>query len=359
MASTYSSRLKLELMETGANASTWGTNTNNNLKIIDSFDAGYLAKSVAGSANVTLTTVNGATDNEASNKVIEFTGALTGDIHVFVPAVESNYIFFNNTSGSQTLTVAPTGHAANGIAITQGAHTIIYNNNSNDMKDLFDGSLGVVGVKGTVNVSTTVGIAANGQVRATSFTGDGSGLSGVVTIPASTQMVFYQASAPSGWTQNTATSLANSTLRIITSGTAGTGGSDAFETVFVGSKVTTASDLSVSSSPLSVDASGISAGATTLSVPTIASHNHTDSLALENTMPATPNGSNEANIPLYGPINPGESRAPSSSTGGGGSHTHPVSITAALSGNFVAPGVQFAIPAMNIKHANVIVAAKD
>ena len=71
------------------------------------------------------------------------------------------------------------------------------------------------------------------------------------------------------------------------------------------------------------------------------------------------NGSNEANIPLYGPINPGESRAPSSSTGGGGSHTHPVSITAALSGNFVAPGVQFAIPAMDIKHANVIVAAKD
>jgi hypothetical protein len=28
MASTYSSSLKLELMETGANANTWGNNTN-------------------------------------------------------------------------------------------------------------------------------------------------------------------------------------------------------------------------------------------------------------------------------------------------------------------------------------------
>ena len=29
--STYSSRLKFELMATGANANTWGTRTNNNL----------------------------------------------------------------------------------------------------------------------------------------------------------------------------------------------------------------------------------------------------------------------------------------------------------------------------------------
>mgnify|MGYP003632880816 CR=1 FL=1 len=354
MASTYSSRLKLELMETGANASVWGTNTNNNLEIIDSFDGGYLAKSVAGSANVTLTTVDGATNNEASNKVIEFTGTLTGAIYVFVPAVESNYIFFNNTAGAFSLTVAPTGHSANGIAITQGAHTIIYNKDTNDMKDLFDGSLGVVGVKGTVNVSSTIGIAANGEVSATSFTGDGSGLSGVVTIPATTQMVFYQSSAPSGWTQNTAASLANSTLRIITSGAAGTGGTDAFETVFVGSKLTTAGDISVDSSPLSVDASGISAGATSVSTPQIASHTHTLTLnPIFNGGPAT------TQIITQNPVYGGPNNVPSDSTGGGGSHTHPVSITAAISGNFVAPAVQFTVPGMDIKHANVIVAAKD
>ena len=142
MASTYSDRLKLELMETGANANTWGNNTNTNLETLDAFSAGYLAKSVAGSANVTLTTNNADPTAEASNKVIEFSGALTGNIYVFIPAVENNYIFFNNTSGAFTLTVAPTGHAANGVAITQGAHTIMYNNANNEIKDLFSGSLG-------------------------------------------------------------------------------------------------------------------------------------------------------------------------------------------------------------------------
>ena len=132
MSSTFSDRLKLELMATGANANTWGTNTNNNLDVIDAFSAGYLSKSVAGSANITLSTANASDTAEASNKVIELTGALTGDIVVFIPAVESNYIFFNNTTGSQTLTIAATGHTANGTLITQGAHTAVYCDGSSD-----------------------------------------------------------------------------------------------------------------------------------------------------------------------------------------------------------------------------------
>ena len=119
-------------MATGANANTWGTNTNNNLEVVDAFSAGYLAKSVAGSSNITLTTANASDTAEASNKVIELTGALTGDIVVFIPAVESNYIFFNNTTGSQTLTIAATGHTANGTQITQGAHTSVYCDGSSD-----------------------------------------------------------------------------------------------------------------------------------------------------------------------------------------------------------------------------------
>jgi len=126
MASTFSDRLKLELMETGANANTWGTNTNNNLDVIDAFSAGYLAKSVAGSANITLSTANASDTAESSNKTIELTGTLTGDIVVFIPAVESQYTFFNNTAGSQTLTIAATGHTANGIAITQGAKSTVF-----------------------------------------------------------------------------------------------------------------------------------------------------------------------------------------------------------------------------------------
>jgi hypothetical protein len=126
MASTYSSRLKLELMETGANANTWGNNTNTNLQTVDAFSAGFLSKSVAGSSNVTLTTNNSDPTAESSNKVIELTGSITADIYVFIPAVENNYVIFNNTSGSNTVTIAATGHSANGTAITQGEYSYVY-----------------------------------------------------------------------------------------------------------------------------------------------------------------------------------------------------------------------------------------
>jgi hypothetical protein len=128
MASTYSDSLKLELMETGANASTWGTNTNTNLEVLDAFAQGYVSKSVAGSADVTLTTGNADPDAESANKVIELTGALTGAISVLIPAVTggSEYLFFNNTSGAYALTIAATGHAANGVVITQGAYSRVY-----------------------------------------------------------------------------------------------------------------------------------------------------------------------------------------------------------------------------------------
>src|SRR6056300_1701509 len=157
MASTYSDRLKLELMETGANANTWGNNTNTNLQTLDAFTAGYLSKDVAGSANVTLTSNNADPTAESSNKVIEFTGTLTGDITVFIPAVENNYIFFNNTAGAFTLSVAPDGHGANSVSITQGAHTIMYCTGTS-VTDLFANSLAQLSVKSNLNVTGNANI---------------------------------------------------------------------------------------------------------------------------------------------------------------------------------------------------------
>jgi hypothetical protein len=132
MASTYSSRLKLELMETGANANTWGNNTNTNLQTVDAFTAGYLSKSVAGSSNVTLTTNNADPTAESSNKVLDLNGTLTGNITVFVPQVENNYIVYNNTSGSFTLDVAATG--GTGVSIDQGTYEVVYCDGTNVLK---------------------------------------------------------------------------------------------------------------------------------------------------------------------------------------------------------------------------------
>ncbi len=166
MASTYTARLKMEVMEAGANSGTWGNNTNDNLKVIDASIGGYLSKSVSGSANVTLTTANRDPDvettNEAGNAVIDMNGALSGNIYVFLPAIEREYILFNNTSGSYTLQVAPTGHAANNITLTQGAHTIAYIQDGDKVKDLFAATNSILS-KGTLQidgVSTLVGNVA-------------------------------------------------------------------------------------------------------------------------------------------------------------------------------------------------------
>ena len=355
MASTYSDRLKLELMETGANANTWGNNTNTNLQTVDAFSAGYLSKSVAGSANVTLTTANADPTAESSNKVIEFTGTLTGDITVFIPAVENNYIFFNNTSGAFTLTVAPTGHGANGSAIVQGAHTVQYCTGTS-VVDLFANSLGNLSVKGTANVvgattfndnvsvasgknitvNSAITLNPNGLVTATSYTGNGAGLTGVDPFEANTSMIFNQASAPTGWTKQTGAALANTAMSVVTGTGGGTGGSDSFYSTFASTRNTDISGATVSVSG--------TVGGTTLSTPQIPSHSHTSAQRSGQAVGPFQNASAQYVSPSDGST---------SSTGGGSSHSHPFSIGSSSLGGTIS------MPAMNVKYANVIVANKD
>ena len=131
MPSSYTSRLKLERQASGENSGTWGNLVNYVFNRIDSSVKGYQSVDVAGSANVTLTSNNStsntddsSTDDQVHNAILEFTGALTGDINVFTDAVETNYTVFNNTTGSQTLTFAPTG--GTGVVLTQGQKTLVY-----------------------------------------------------------------------------------------------------------------------------------------------------------------------------------------------------------------------------------------
>ena len=351
MASTFTSRFKLEKMETGANANTWGTRTNNNLDVLDAFGGGYLAKSVAGSANITLSTADADATAESSNKVIELTGALTGDIVVFVPATEGEYVFFNNTSGSQTLTIAATGHTANGIAIAQGAYSHIYNDGSANFKmyNAVD-KLGALTIASGQNLTAGGGnitLRSNGQVQATLFTGSGAGLTGVEPFASGTKMVFYQASAPTGWTQDTAAALGNAAMRVVVGSGGGTGGSDTFQTTFGSSRTTEAKSLTVSGSVAGT------VGAHTLSAPEIASHAHSTPA---NGAPGNSSMNVTGKVSYAGnnPNNPGN--VDTSFVGGGGSHTHPFSgtLTSATTASS-----SFAIPAMDLKHANVIIAAKD
>jgi len=348
MASTYSDRLKLELMATGANANTWGNNTNTNLQTIDAFNAGFLAKSVAGSANVTLSTANADPTAESSNKVIEFTGTLTGNIYVFVPAVENNYIFFNNTSGAFTLTVAPTGHSANGVVITQGAHTIQYCTGT-AIVDLFANSFGNLSVKNQIKVGDNITLYANGTIAATTLLGNGAGLSGVAEFASGTEAMFVQTAAPTGFTTNTNATLSECCLQVVNGTGGGTGGADAFSTVFTGSKTATNPSVPISVANLSLN-STLTAGAYTLTTPEIPSHTHTAGGSGGSQPQINQSG---AGATTHG--NPGTRG--SGSTGGGGSHSHTLSGIS-LSGTLSSP-VSASVPNMDLKYADSIIATKD
>ena len=93
-----------------------------------------------------------------------------------------------------------------------------------------------VGVKGAATFNEDVTVAtgkrvvtenitlnSNGVVAATSYTG--ASLTGIDPFPSTTSMIFNQASAPTGWTKQTATGLSDAAM-VFTGSGGGTGGSD-------------------------------------------------------------------------------------------------------------------------------------
>jgi len=158
MPSSFTSRLKLERQASGENSGNWGNLVNYVFNRIDSSVKGYQSVSVAGSANVTLTSNNSttntddsATDDQVHNAVLEFTGALTGNINVFTDAVETKYTVFNNTSGAYSLTFGPTG--GTGVALKQGAKTLVYTDGTTMVDVMAD--LGDINVTGIANTGSS------------------------------------------------------------------------------------------------------------------------------------------------------------------------------------------------------------
>ena len=104
MASTYTD-LGIELMATGENAGTWGTKTNANLNLIEQLTGGFATVSIAGGAGTTTLDIDdGALTGTAQQRVIEFTGSITGNRIVTIPNdVETFYILKNSSSGAYTV----------------------------------------------------------------------------------------------------------------------------------------------------------------------------------------------------------------------------------------------------------------
>lgn len=400
MASTYSN-LKFELIGTGEQVGTWGTTTNTNLgTAIEQAIVGTASVSFS-SADVTLTLTNTNAAQDARALRLNLTGTSGGARNLILGSgcqIDKPYIINNGLA--DTVTVKNT--TGTGVAVPAGKTMWVYNNGTNvvdavtHLSSLTLGSALPIASGGTGSTSTTfVNLAtnvtgtlpvANGGTGAVTLTGvvKGNGTSaftassvnltsevtgtlpvanggtGATTLTANnvilgngtsaplfvapgssgnvltsngttwtsaavgggfdsgTVMLFAQTTAPTGWTKDT-TNYNNSGLRIVT-GTASTGGSVDFTTAFASQ--TPSGTVSVSGS----------AGNTTLSVPTIPSHNHTI---------------DANNNPYAGGarFSVGQNAIPAKSTnntGGGGAHSHPLSISSAtFSGNAINLAVKY------------------
>ena len=152
-----------------------------------------------------------------------------------------------------------------------------------------------------------------------------------VGFPAGTVMVFYQASAPTGWTQSIAQN--NKALRVVSGAGGGTGGTHAFSSP--------PSTSHTHSTPSHSHTHTLSAGAHTLSTAQMPSHNHSFTYGGEGGSFLSAAGISRtsayssSNYTLYSGGGHGMGN-----TGGGGSHSHSLagSITSGGSGTSGAGG---------------------
>ena len=150
------------------------------------------------------------------------------------------------------------------------------------------------------------------------------------TIPvefvSGTVMLFRQNTAPTGWTKSS--SFDNAALRVV-SGTINTSQSGVVP--FTGAFANTTPTVTV-------DSSGLSAGATTLTTAQIPSHSHSGFNS------ATPYGATSGDT---GQVT---QSGDTGSTGGGGSHTHSVSGSVTATSSAIN---------LNVRYADAIIAAKN
>lgn len=150
------------------------------------------------------------------------------------------------------------------------------------------------------------------------------GVQSGVTLESGTVSLYYQSSAPVGWTQ--VTSLNDYDLRLVSSGGGTTGGTTAYSTVFTNQTPTI---------------SGGSVGATTLSTAQMPSHSHTIVNGYY------PGGTVTANLFAFNDSANTSDPITTNAQGGGGSHTHSLgSITSSAL-------------TLNVRYANIILCSKN
>lgn len=149
MANTFTTQLQL-IKPTPADPlsqNTWGSLLDTDMDLLDSAVAGELSLSVAGNTNVTLTTSQGAADQERNQHFV-FSGALTGDVIVLFPSGRTKQFSADNaTSGAFALKIGVSNGsgAALGTTVTvpQGLSMSLVSNGTNvAVRDDLTGTVG-------------------------------------------------------------------------------------------------------------------------------------------------------------------------------------------------------------------------
>ena len=133
MASTFSTRLKIELVGSGEQSNKWGNITNNNFsQSLEQSIAGVYSKNLSSeSSPYSLTSGNGPsaqTSNEARQAAIVFSGHSSNFIVQF-PAVEKLY-FLRNADSQYTITVR-LGASGNTFVINPGRNVFLTTDGTN------------------------------------------------------------------------------------------------------------------------------------------------------------------------------------------------------------------------------------
>ncbi len=139
MASTYTSNIRLEKQGDGENPNSWGALLNTNvIDLVDQAVAAYQIVSVSGTTPLTLTQVNGATD-QSRKAILSFDGTLTAETSIIIPSVNKMYYVRNNTSGSFALKIKTAGNTA--ATIEQGSNVMVATDGTNVFQTAFPTSV--------------------------------------------------------------------------------------------------------------------------------------------------------------------------------------------------------------------------
>ena len=150
--STTTTNLSMNEPSYNQTSPTWDQPLNNNTTILDAA-FGNTTSIALTNANVTLTST------QLQVMQVKFTGAISANIIVTVPAIGGRWTFTNSTTGAYTVTIASAG-AGTSVVAPQGYSILMFSDATNIV--LADGGVISGGNLATLNVSGNSVLGATG-----------------------------------------------------------------------------------------------------------------------------------------------------------------------------------------------------